>query len=241
MIRNLKALGIALVAVFAMSAVAASAASAQNGVLTSDGPVTLTGSNNEAEGAGPNALTSETGEVKCPEVHYYGHKYNETPHELIPSGESTFTVTAEYTLCTGPLGLRTTVEMNSCDYDFHLGETVPDTVDTYYVNVTVTCDEEGDHIQLTVYSSKANHEAENPFCTQTVTADEETNYTGLTATDNTDGTIRLHGTVHSIPEDSSGSFPCPNKTGVEAELHLDVIVTGDDSVSEPTEISLSDE
>jgi hypothetical protein len=39
---RLKTLGLALVAVFALSAVAASAASAQQGKLTSDGPVTLT-------------------------------------------------------------------------------------------------------------------------------------------------------------------------------------------------------
>ena len=39
MIRNLKVLGLALVAVFAMSAMVASAASA--GVLTSDGPVKI--------------------------------------------------------------------------------------------------------------------------------------------------------------------------------------------------------
>lgn len=41
MIRNLKALGLALVAAFAMSAVTTSVASAQQGTLTSDGPVTL--------------------------------------------------------------------------------------------------------------------------------------------------------------------------------------------------------
>ncbi len=58
MIRNLKALGLTLAAVFAMSAIAASAASAQQGTLTSDGPVTLYGT--ETGPAGSNAITMES-------------------------------------------------------------------------------------------------------------------------------------------------------------------------------------
>lgn len=65
MMRNLKVLGLALVAVFAMSAVAASMASADD--LTSEvSPVTLTG---KQAGAG-DTFTTTAGTVKCKEVKY---------------------------------------------------------------------------------------------------------------------------------------------------------------------------
>lgn len=66
--RNLKALGLAAVAVLAFSAVAASAASAQQGKLTSDGPVTLTG-----EDTGVNFFKAFGSEVRCPDSKYTGH------------------------------------------------------------------------------------------------------------------------------------------------------------------------
>ena len=61
MIRNLKALGLALVAVFAMSAMAASASSAS---VTSDGPFTLTGT--ETGGTETNYLEAFGLKTKCP-------------------------------------------------------------------------------------------------------------------------------------------------------------------------------
>ncbi|HET8862739.1 MAG TPA: hypothetical protein VFM94_05775, partial [Solirubrobacterales bacterium] len=71
MIRNLKVLGLSLVAVFALGAVMASGAMAQNGLLTADGPFYLTGTD-EATG---NALTYPGEEpLVCPGSHYKGEK-----------------------------------------------------------------------------------------------------------------------------------------------------------------------
>ena len=91
MARNLKALGLALFVVFALSAVAASAASAQVGKLTSDGPVTLFGT--QTGEAKNNALIAFGGETTCTKASYTAHKYNVTPHDDIPSGESSITIT----------------------------------------------------------------------------------------------------------------------------------------------------
>jgi len=235
MTRNLKALGLALVAVFATSAVVASAASAQNGVLTSDGPVTLTGV--ATPEGGSNVFTSETGTVECPNAFGTGHKYNTTPHELIPSGESTFTGNGAGGLCTGPFGLPTTLDENGCDGVAHLGETVGE--DEYAVLNTAVCPP-GKHPTITVFASQAKHLAGEPFCTQTLTENSE-GYTGLTITDNTDGTLRVTGTISGIEIDSAGTFPCPNKTGVMAEQDVDVTISGDNEIGEPTEIALSHE
>ena len=60
MTRNLKALGLALVAVFAMGAVVASAASAQ-GALTVEGPATLHAESSEHK------FTSPSGTIECTE------------------------------------------------------------------------------------------------------------------------------------------------------------------------------
>jgi hypothetical protein len=128
MIRNPKALGLALVAVFAMSAMATSAASAQQGELTSkpvEG-VTLIGS--ETGEAGSNALTAFGLRIECPQSTYTGHKYSETPHTLIPNGATTVTLTPDYkeenhNCRSFPGNFPMTVSMNGCDYVLHFGET----------------------------------------------------------------------------------------------------------------------
>jgi hypothetical protein len=95
MIRNLKALGLALVAVFALSAVAASAASAQQGFITSTGPVTLDGVED-----GTNYFEIHNLEpfgkvrVECPGSTFKGHEVGST--KGIPSGAKTATITPNY-------------------------------------------------------------------------------------------------------------------------------------------------
>jgi len=236
MTRNLKALGLALMAVFATTAVVASAASAQTGVLTADGPVTLTAV--DAEEEAPNALTAETGDVECPEALYTGHKYGVTPHEPLPSGAAAITLTPHYGLCAGFLGLRATIDMNGCDYSVILGEEIEGKEDSFAASTTTICPE-GQQIEVTVYASKAKHEKDEAFCVQTLTTENSTERTGLTATDNTDGTIELAGTLSGLSIDSSGSFPCPNESGAEAEADVDIVVGGEDAEGEPTAVGLS--
>lgn len=120
MMRNLKVLALALVAVLAMSAVAASTAPADafTGEAT---PVTLTGSQE-----GSDVLTTTSGNTTCKEVRYTGTS---------ASGVTTATVTPSYPEktaigeqnCSG--GLPSLVHTNGCVYLFHLGAATEGTVD----------------------------------------------------------------------------------------------------------------
>jgi hypothetical protein len=225
MIRNLKALGLALVAVFAMSAVAASAASAQNGIFTSDGPATLIGTQTGA--AVENSLTAFGKKLMCKNATYTGHKVNVTPHEAIPNGATEITLTPHYGVCeleTFPA----TVDMNGCDYDLKLTETTPTVADSYFVDAKVTCPV-GKHIVVTLFTSAAGHTANNPFCHITIT-ENPAGYTGLKAVDTTNKTIDLTGTIEGIEADKgiiSGTTPdvgilCPTETTKTGILHIDV-------------------
>lgn len=247
MIRNLKALGIALAAAFALSAVAASAASAETGqgTLTSDGPVTLHGVHTGEESA--NALTAFGGETRCPNATYTGHRYNVTPHEPIPVPAKTITITPHYGHCTS-LGFPSTVDMEGCDYVFHIkGTSTPLVSDKYNVDATVDCPP-GKHITLTIYSSVHNHTVTNkPFCHITITEKEGTYpsdaYSGLVATDTTNGTGDITGTVSNITahkKSPTGSILCPEETTNTAALKQDVTISGKNAAGGATSISLSD-
>lgn len=235
MLRNLKALGLALVAVFAMSAIAASTASAQttDGELTSDGPVTLRGVNAPLPAA--NVLTAvyggEASEVKCPNVHYTGHTDNTTPHVAIKTPVTDVTLTADYKVCTAN-ELPATVDMNGCDYTLELTDTAASPADTYNADVYVVCPA-GQHIQVTVFSGGTH-----AFRVCTITIEHKaTAYTGLTVTDNTNGTLRLSGSAPGIKATRSGL--CGGGTDENAKLDLDVNVTGLDSKGKATTISVT--
>jgi len=112
MIRNLKALGLALAAVFAMSAMAASASSAS--VPTSDGPVTLTGIETGSETNYVEALGIK---IKCPGSTYKGEAVGGGD---LASGTTTATMKPTYVNCT-TAGFPTTIDLNGCDFVLHLG------------------------------------------------------------------------------------------------------------------------
>jgi hypothetical protein len=244
MIRNLKALGIAVVAVLALSAIAASTASAQQGTLTSTGSVTLTGVNSGA--ATENRLTMFGFSTECPNVKYTGHKAGSTT-EGIPSGSTTTTITPHYGVCTTPVPLigpfPTTIDMNSCDYTFDLKETTGGVAGTYGLTTTVHCTKTGDDIQITMFTKGKPHTTENHFCTITITP--KTDYTGLHATNIAGGTIRIHGVIegieaHKIPSAWDKSSLCEKEeTTTTAKLDVNWLVSGDNAAGSPTEISLS--
>src|ERR1044072_3755126 len=81
MIRNLKAPGLALMAVFALTAMAASTASAQQGTLTSDGPVTLIGT--ETGEPNDNSISMFGTTIRCPGSTHTAHHSNGSPHTTI--------------------------------------------------------------------------------------------------------------------------------------------------------------
>lgn len=231
---KLKALGLVLVAVFVMSAMATSAASAQQGKLTSDGPVTLETTETGEPGSGVNAYTTLGIKLECPGSFLLtGHKINVTPHEFIPNGASEFTVTphANINTCTNSSGLPTTWLMNACDYVLHIGDTVA--ADEYAVTTDVICPP-GKHIQLEQFNK---HPGGIRLCTFTIKPQNGLAGAHLIANTATLD-LSLVGTFKNIHIEQSGL--CGSKTSTTAEFHIDATVKGTDSIGKTTEISISE-
>jgi len=141
MIRNLKALGLAFVAVLAMSAVVSSAAQATPEYTCSTYPCTATGSNT----AGNETFTTPGGTVQC-DSHFVVEKYRGT-NEDIAAATSTVTVTPTYTNCVAFGFLNATVNMNGCDYEFHATEKLGE--GHYIHHVAIHCTPTGNKIKIT--------------------------------------------------------------------------------------------
>jgi hypothetical protein len=125
MIRNLKVLGLALVAVLALGALMASVASAGKLTVTSPEtepfPVKLHAEQVAGENHVFTLTDDENLEVKCPTATFAGTQNENT--------SSTVQVHPTYTegggeKCKGFLGINATVNTATCDYVFHIGETV---------------------------------------------------------------------------------------------------------------------
>jgi hypothetical protein len=167
MIRNLKILGVALIAVFALSAVMASAALAQNGLLTSTGPVKLTGTLTGAKNE--NSLTAFGGVVTCSTTKYTGNKIlteaqtkEGKTHELLQSGSSNVTITPHFTGCiTTQAGIEfpMTIDMNGCDFEFDLG--VTSAANKYKVKMTEECPT-ANTIKTTIFANATKHAETHP-------------------------------------------------------------------------------
>jgi hypothetical protein len=235
---NPKTLGLALAAIFTMGTVVAPAAQAQQGTLTSTGPVTLIGTQTGEFGSGQNALTNFAVEkTECPEAVYTGHKYNVTPHSLVPNAVSTITVTPHYGLC--KVSIPTTVDMNGCDYVIHLPETTGGG-DTYGIKTTIACPS-GKHITWTVFANAAKHATFEPFCDYSLT-ESAAGYTGLHATDTTNGFIDISGTIKSIAvykKSPTGSFLCPEGTSNSGALDVDITLEGRNEIGAKTGVGIS--
>jgi hypothetical protein len=121
MIRNLKALGLALVAVCAMSAFAASAAQATPAEFSWDSGTTKLDAVN---GGGDHVFTLTAGTVKCNTV--TGHAaVSGTSAPSVTGTEITYDDTGGAAdTCRGPLGSSALIEMNGCHYTFQAGTTV---------------------------------------------------------------------------------------------------------------------
>jgi hypothetical protein len=236
MIRNLKALGLALAAVFALSAVAASAASAQVGTITSTGNVTLTGTENAGQ---PNAFTTFGLEIKCPGSTYTFHKLNSST-AFIPNDSSTATITPHYKQpCVAePGGFPTTIDMNGCDYAITLGTTV--VANKYNTTFHVVC-AGANQITTTIFTTAAKHAENKPFCK--LHMGTQSNLAGATATDNLNGTIQINGTVKGITEQrtNGGEDPllCAAAQTNTAELDINITASGKNEIGSATSVSLS--
>jgi len=111
--RKARIFGLALLALVAVSAVGATAASADEFTATSY-PAVVTGVN---EPGFPDESTTTSGAVKCTTTTYTG---------TIKEKSTTLTITPSFSGCTA-FGFVATVEMNGCDYLFHINGTTSTT------------------------------------------------------------------------------------------------------------------
>jgi hypothetical protein len=224
MIRNLKTLGLALVAILAMSAFAASTASAgvTTGKITSDGDFTITG---EKTGVGDaNALTAYGSSVTCNVSTYSGHRTlteHETStgvkHGFLLSGATEVTVTPHYTECTKH------VIMNGCDY------VIRDATTTGGVNGTygVTADLECPTGKTVTVDDTSIFNCDSHFGTQT-------GLIGAPLTDTGNGHLDLTGTIEGIKATNN----CFGET-TTAKLDIDATIKAHNTALGSTNISLS--
>lgn len=126
MIRNLKALGLALGAVFAMSAIAASAAQATAGEF-SWGATTSTLTAVEDPSAPNQIFTTTAGGFTCDNVHGDAAIADATSTSItgtkVGYWDAAISTQAEHK-CTGPFGTKPIVNTTECHFRFHPGETV---------------------------------------------------------------------------------------------------------------------
>lgn len=223
MTRKLKVLGLALVAVLALSAIVASAASASK--LTADGPVTLLGTQTGEANANSWVMLGKT--VTCPSTTYTGHKAGSTT-EKITSGSESAQITPHFGTCvTNTGGFPTTIDMNGCVYTLDIGASLGN--DEYTVTTTLHCPV-GQHIVWTLFTSAAGHTESKPFCHLKFT--DRTTFTGLVAKDTTNGTIDISGTLKEFEIDKetiSGTTTdvgilCPKETTKTGERKIDISV-----------------
>jgi hypothetical protein len=135
-----------------------------------------------------------------------------------------------------------TIDMNGCDYVFHLGETSG--ADKYPVSATVVCPI-GQHVTFTIFGSATKHTANEPFCHITVT-EKTTDYTGLSASDTTNGQVDISGTIEGIKIDkkrANGSILCPAVDEVDenAKLDMEITLEGKNGTGGATPISITHE
>jgi hypothetical protein len=248
MTSNLKVLGLALVAMLTLGAMTAAAASAQQGVLTSDGPVTLHFEENEPA---TNARTIIGGKLEALGTLYTGHRLDKTPHEdLSKEGETTLTITPQYaqTNCVFTfLGVSRpcTITVNKCDYVLHIGQTT-ETTNTYGASTDIECPDNV-AIDLDIYkvgtpdTDEAHTNSSNLFCT--ITVPEQTGLTGPHLTNDTaNGDVDLIGTFTGVKYTRHGGAGCgPEQTFTNGQLHVDMTVTGTNEEGGATAIAISDE
>jgi hypothetical protein len=245
MICNLKLWGLALIAVCATSAVVVSAAAASTkGWLTSDGPVTLTGTDTGGEASKLTGFGNL--EFGCHGHYDIGTQDNSNSYdEFFDVSETTVTVltvkpTYDPKTCTAKIGGTSaplTVTMNECDYAWHLGETKEPGV--YNVTSDVECPESKE-IEIHWYSS-ASHAT--TICTMKIP--EQTGRVGATASTEVDAegnhTITLQGPITGITANRTGILCGGTAHTEKAELDIHAILSGFNEGEEPTGITITHE
>ncbi len=122
MIRNIKILGITVVAAMALSAVVASAAMAVPQFTASTYPAQVTGTS----AVGAEKFKTDGGTIECK-----GHFLSAS----LGAANSTLTVTPKYSECTAFGGLNATFNTEGCTYVFHATELVSAGVYKHHVDI----------------------------------------------------------------------------------------------------------
>ena len=227
MIRNLKALGLALIAVFAIGAVMVASASATLGHLTSTrtGVETFgTGSDTGAE----DALHKFGSTLTCTHDTFIFGKYNSTKepgvHNPLILPASTVTVTPFYTGCSSG-SEPATVTMNGCDFVFHLTDG----------KVDLICPV-GKVVEIHRYSNAHNHATGISNCTTTIKP--KTGMGTLTYKNLAGGDVEVNGTITGLTVESHGAcsfgFTIENSEGTYTLL--EDIVEGEDTAGNPVSV-----
>lgn len=125
MIRKFKAIGLAFVAVFAMSALVASAAQAAPGNFRWQEEGVVIKANQEPLPAGSQKFVTTAGTVTCDTVTGETAALTGTTAASITTKQIEYSHTGKTeNKCTGPLGTEPKIEMNGCQYRFNAGNTV---------------------------------------------------------------------------------------------------------------------
>jgi hypothetical protein len=242
MARNLKALGLALVALFAFGAIAASGASAQ-GRLTTEGSKAVTLTATETGLTFDNSFTAFGGRLHCPGSTITGHKKMteaETAtrrHDLIPNNATEITLTPHFRNCvTEEAGNRlpTTIDMNGCDFLLTVGALV--SAGTYKTDIHIVCPPNR-FIEITHFSS-ASHALR--VCAKKITTTTPTSHAHITNTPAAAGTkndLDVVGTFTDIEVHKSGL--CGSETTKVAIQHIHMTVKGVDAAGLQTGITIS--
>ncbi len=230
MTRNLKALGLALIAVFALSAMSASAASAQRGLITGTNPFWLHG-NDEPGTTTP--LEAFGGTTECEVATYRGGKVASTSgghHVALPSGLSDFTVSPAYSGCLGSGIFPETITMNGCDYVVHVEKTIG--THLYGTTVELVCPA-GKEVTIDIWTSHIRH-TENPIPDCEIHIPPQKGLVGPTLKDETNGHLTLGGTALGITMNLTKG-PCGEAAHTkEGKLKLAVTITGENAATNPT-------
>jgi hypothetical protein len=229
MTRNLKVLGLALAAVFAMSGTAASAATP--GEFTSDGKVTVTG-------AGVETFTLFPGQpITCTTSHHTVMPQNTTPWGFFSAGAGITTLTdqSHYVGCTAiltPVKVPSTVTTNSCDFVWHIGETIAATTE-FAATLDIVCIGT-DGIEIHLYEKEPHVTS---ICTYKIP--QQTGLTGATVKNNA-GKIEIKGNVAGIKASRSGILCGGTKETNEATQAVNITASGTNEAGAATSISISD-
>ena len=212
MIRTFKVLGLALVAVLALSAVGASGAQALK--IGATGPTWLTfDALNTQEFTTPGGVT-----VKCTGI---------GGHATVENNQTEVTATSiSYSGCTTNItGTVATVTMEGCDYFFHGGETDPeDPNHGIEGEVNLVCPE-GKSAVIDVYASAAKHTAGETLCKFKIpgfTGHREITYTNTTGSRND---FDMKAVEVPVAYTREGSILC-GAASATGHYHGEITVTG---------------